>query len=415
MEVPRPHRPPGIRLINALGRTAARLGLEHPSLAEDDLLAAARKETGFGDFGGDDFREGLARLMQSLERDAALTPIGRMFARGQIVTLLANRLRVVEHRRRHPEIDAERIERPMFVLGLPRTGTTILYGLLAQDPAARSPSSWEVGFPCPPARAEAYDDDPRIAQMDAQLDQLRRLAPGFDAIHPMAARLPQECVAITAMDFRSVQFSTSYRLTSYEHWLFEQDLRPTYRFHRAFLQHLQSEYARDRWVLKTPGHLAAIDALLEVYPDAMIVQTHRNPLDVLASVSSLHCVLRAAASDAVDPLEIGREQVELWSRTLRKGMEQRVRVPDQANRFFDVHFPELLADPLDCLRRIYAHFDLELPQLAQERMVRFLADNTREKHGRHSYAPENFGIDSVRDARHFAKYCDHFQIDCDER
>jgi hypothetical protein len=365
-------------------------------LREDALLAAARKATGLADFGADGFRPGLHRLLESLERDAALSAMGRMVARGQLVGLLATRLQLAEHRGRHPELAEQRTLRPLFVLGLPRTGTTVLYGLLAQDPAHRSPLSWEVGSPCPPPRRETYDDDPRIAQMDRQLGQLRRLAPGFDAIHPMAANLPQECVAITALDFHSIQFSTTYRLPAYERWLFEQDLRPTYRFHRQFLQHLQSAFAAERWVLKSPGHLAT--------------QTHRDPLEVLASVSSLTCVLRAAASDDVDPLEIGREQIELWSRTLRRGMEQRERVTDGDARFFDVRFPELIADPLECVRRIYAHFDLALTPDALTRMARFLEENARDKHGMHRYAPETFGIDPERDARHFKEYCDRFRL-----
>jgi hypothetical protein len=411
MDAPRPHRPPTIRLLNALGRSASRLGLRFPSLSEESLLRAARRATGLTDFGPGAFRRGLHRLLESLECDAALTPIGRLFARGQIVGLLATRLRLLEHRKRNPELANERVERPLFVLGLPRTGTTILYGLLAQDPAHRSPLAWEVAFPCPPPRGQTYREDPRIEQMDRQLDQLRRLAPGFDAIHPMAARLPQECVAITALDFHSIQFSTTFRLPSYEKWLFAQDLRPAYAFHREFLQHLQSNYAKERWVLKSPGHLATIEALLDVYPDAMIVQTHRNPLDVLASVSSLHCVLRSAASDAVDPFEVGREQIELWSRTLRRGLSQRERVTDRETRFFDVRFPDLLADPLECVRRIYAHFDLELAREAQQRMLRFLEANARDKHGTHRYAPETFGIDRVRDARHFEEYTRRFQLD----
>jgi hypothetical protein len=267
-----------------------------------------------------------------------------------------------------------------------------------------------VGFPCPPPRRASFDHDPRIERMDRQLDQLRRLAPGIDAVHPMAARLPQECVAITALDFHSLQFNLSYRVPGYEAWLFEQDLRSTYRFHRSVLQHLQSGCAGERWVLKSPAHLAAIDALLAVYPDAMIVQTHRDPLEVLASVSSLHCFLRNAASDGVDPRQVGREQVEIWSRTLRRGMEQREKLPDGEARFFDLHFPDLLADPLDCIRRVYAHFGLELTEQARLRMARFQQEHGRGKHGTHRYSLEAFGIDPERDARHFEEYCDRYGV-----
>jgi hypothetical protein len=410
MEAPRPHRPLPIRAINAAGALTSRLGLRLPSLREQDLLDAARKQSGLGDFGHDGFRAGLHELLESLEREAQLSTIGRTMARGQILSTLVNRLQLVEHRKRHPEIAQQQIERPLFVLGLPRTGTTILYGLLAQDPAHRSPMSWEVACPCPPPRPETYESDSRIERMDRELEQLRKLAPGFDAIHPMAARLPQECVAITAMDFHSVQFGASYNVPSYEEWLFEQDLRPSYRWHYRFLQHLQSEYARERWVLKSPGHLPFIDVLLEIYPDAMIVQTHRDPLDVLASVSSLECVLRNAASDAVDPLELGRQQVALWSHTLERGMAQRKLATQHADQFCDVHFPDLLADPLACVRQIYQHFDLELGEEAEKRMSHFLEDNRRDKHGTHQYTLETFGIDPLRDARGFDAYCERYGV-----
>jgi hypothetical protein len=400
-----------IRLINALGRGASRLGLDLPDLRPEALMAAARKRTGLEDFGPDHFRPGLEQLLEAVERDAVLHAIGRIMARGQFVNLLAGRLKLIEHRRRHPEVAEQRIERPLFVLGLPRTGTTILHGLLAQDPAHRSPSSWEVNFPCPPPRRETYDDDPRIERTDRQFDQLRRLAPGFDAIHPIAARLPQECVAITAYDFHSIQFSTTYRIPSYEGWLFEQDLIPTYRFHREFLQHLQSRHAQERWVLKSPAHLSTIDALLAVYPDAMIVQTHRDPLEVLASASSLHCVLRSAASNAVDPFEVGREQVEIWSRTLRRSMARREDARTCGARFFDVRFPALLADPVACVGQIYSHFGLELTDEARQRMSRFLKAHARDKHGTHRYTLEAFGIDPERDAQYFDEYYNRYGVE----
>jgi hypothetical protein len=163
-------------------------------------------------------------------------------------------------------------------------------------------------------------------------------------------------------------------------------------------------------VLKSPGNLPFIGALLEVYPDAMIVQTHRDPLDVLASVSSLNCVLRGAASDDIDPHEIGRQQVDYWSRTLQTGMQQREGAVGQAAQFCDVHFPDLLADPLACVRRVYEHFGLELSREAEERMSRFLEDNKRDKHGTHRYTLETFGIDPERDGRGFDDYCERYGV-----
>jgi len=410
MDAPRPHRPPSIRLINSLGRAASRWGFPVPSLREDRLLEAAKTKAGLSDFGPDHFRAGLDQLLASLDREAGLTTLGRVLARGQLVGLLADRLRLVEHRKRHPELESIRIERPLFVLGLPRTGTTILHGLLAQDPGHRSPLAWEVGFPCPPPRQESYGDDPRIGQMDRQLDQLRRLVPGFDAIHPMAARLPEECVAILALELQSVLFTTMYDIPSYLTWLEQQDMGSAYGFHLQFLQHLQSRRPAGRWVLKTPAHLMAIDALFEVYPDALIVQTHRDPIEVMASTASLHCTLRGVASDDVDPRHTGRQQLEFWSRTLRRGMQARERRAGQTGQFFDSYYSDLLADPLACVRRMYEHFDLDLTDQAAQRMERFLAEHSQHKHGMHRYTPETFGIDPARDARHFQDYCDRYGV-----
>jgi hypothetical protein len=398
-------------LINAAGRAAAGLGFRVPSLDEGALLGAARRRAGLEDFGPDSFRPGLRQLLASLEHEAALTAIGRMIARGQILGLLTNRLRLVEHRKRHPELANEQIRRPLFVLGLPRTGTTVLYGLLAQDPAHRSPLSWEVAFPCPPPETASYQSDPRIEQTDRQLDQLRRLVPGFDAVHPMAARLPQECVAITAFEFLSMQFEASYNVPSYQKWLGRQDLRPAYRFHRGVLQHLQSRCPGERWVLKSPGHLPAIDALLDEYPDAMTVHTHRDPLEVIASVSSLECMLRGGVSDDIDPRRIGRQQVALWGEVLGSAMAARERNADRAERFFDLHFPDLLADPIDCVRRIYAHFELEFTAEAERRMQSFLEENAQDKHGGHRYTLEMFGLDPTETAHSFEAYRQRFQIE----
>jgi hypothetical protein len=397
-------------LINSLGKALSRLGLAAPSLREDRVLEAARRETGLSDFGSDHFRAGLRRLLASLDREAELTTIGRIFARGQLEGLLANRLRLVEYRKRHPELEGIRIERPLFVMGLPRTGTTILHGLLAQDPAHRTPLSWEVGSPCPPPCEETYRDDPRIGQTDRQLDQLRRLAPGLDAIHPMAARLPQECVAILALEFQSLLFTTMFDVPSYLSWLEQQDMRSAYAFHLQFLQHLQSRRPAGRWALKTPAHLMAIGALFEVYPDALIVQTHRDPVEVMASTASLHCAFRGAASDDVDLRYTGRQQLEFWARILRRGMEARERLTGQAGQFFDLHYPDLLADPLACVRRMYEHFGLDLSDEGAQRMQRFLSEHSQHKHGVHRYTPETFGIDPVRDARHFQDYCDRHGV-----
>jgi len=399
-----------MRMLNGAGRALARAGFARPRLEEERLLAAARRRARLEDFGPESFRPGLRCLVASLERDAALNQVGRLFAQRQILELLVHRLRLADHRARHPELAAQRIERPLFILGLPRTGTSLLHALLAQDPAHRVPLSWEVDDPCPPPEAAGYASDPRIARAERRFAQLRGLAPGIQAIHPVGALLPQECIVITACEFLSVRFEMCFDVASYQEWLLEQDLRPAYAFHRRFLQHLQSRRPGGRWVLKSPGHLGPIEALLAEYPDALVVQTHRDPRKVIPSVASLEVALRGAASDAVDPGAVGAQQLRFWSRLLEQGLEARERHPEHAWRFCDLHYQEIAADPIACVRRIYAHFDLELRPDALARMHAHLAAHPRDEHGAHRYSLAMFGLDGEGVAKSFARYRARFGV-----
>ena len=407
---PPPHRPLPMRLLNGAGRALARTGVALPRLEVERLLAAARRRARLEDFGPESFRPGLERLVESLERDAALNQVGRLFAQRQILELLLHRHRLAEHRARHPELAAEKIERPLFILGLPRTGTSLLHALLAQDPAHRVPLSWEVDDPCPPPDAAGYHGDPRIARSERRFAQLRGLAPGIQAIHPVGALLPQECIVITACEFQSLRFEMCFDVSGYQEWLVEQDLRAAYAFHRRFLQHLQSGRPGGRWVLKSPGHLGPIEALLAEYPDALFVQTHRDPRKVIPSVASLEYTLRGAASDAVDAAAIGAQQLRLWSGLLEQGMEARDRRPERAERFCDLHFEEIAADPIGCVRRIYARFDLELAPAALARMRFWLAAHPRDEHGVHRYSLEMFGLEPEAVSRRFERYRSRFGV-----
>jgi hypothetical protein len=295
IRVGRPHRPFGVNVINLFGRAANMLGMHPAALDEEILLERAIKKAGSSDFGGDDFREGLRRFLASAEREAKLTLLGRLMVQSYVTDNLANRLRLVDWRKRHPEIENEEITAPLFIIGLPRTGTTILHALLEQDPANRSPLFWEVQFPVPPATPDTWHDDPRIAKHQKILNQLFKLVPGFAAMHPMGATMPQECVAVFTMCFMSEQLQVQFDVPSYQAWLDEQDMHSTYEFHKRFLQHAQSGGIRGgRWVLKSPAHVHLIDTLLDVFPDARIVHTHRDPIKVCASVASLTAALRGA-------------------------------------------------------------------------------------------------------------------------
>ncbi len=400
--------------MNAAGLALARLGVRGFSLAEDRLLAIARRRTSLEDFGPKTFLPGLRRLLESLECDAQLTAFGRYFAQRQVLELLIHRLRLIDYRKQHPELARERIERPLFVLGLPRTGTTLLYALLALDPRHRSPLSWEVDDPCPPPEAARYTSDPRIARTEARFEQLRKLAPGFQAIHPIGALLPQECIVMTACEFYSVRFEMCFNVSGYQDWLVKQDMRDAYRFHRRFLQHLQSGCPADRWVLKSPGHLGPVDALLAEYPDAMIVQTHRDPLSVIPSVSSLEYTMRGVASDDVDPKEIGRQQLRFWSTLLDQGIDARNRLPEKSAQFMDVQFQEILSDPLGCLRRIYDHFELDPGPDFERRVSEYLAEHPRDEHGSHEYSLESFGLQTEDVRTVFKGYYERFGVEREE-
>ena len=398
-------QPRAVRVLNSAGGLASRVGLS-PGLDEQGLVDAARKRTGLHDLGEEGFREGLRVLLAALDGEAQLTPLGRLAARSRIVGLLETRLRLIEHVRLHPGIRDEAIDRPLFVLGLPRTGTTVLYGMLAADPAMRAPASWEVARPFPPPVAE---DPARVAAMDKDFDRFRRIAPAIDSIHPMGARLPQECLALQAPEFSSYEFVTAFPVPSYWEWLRNADLAPAYGFEKLFLQYLQSARRGRHWILKTPGHLMWLDALLEVFPDAMLVQTHRNPTQVLASVSSLMSAMRSSVSDAVDPRQIGREQLEAWAWGMARTMAVRDRLPE--GRVVDVRYEDTVHDPVGTTQRIYEHFDLELTPAVEQGVRDFLAANPRDKHGSHSYALEEFGLDREEVDATFAAYRDRFGVE----
>ena len=400
----------GIRATNAVGSALSRMGLTPVSLDERDLLDAARRSTGLDDFGDDDFREPLARLLSCLGTEAELTLLGRVAARRDLTGLLSNRLRLEEDRKHHPEIAAERIGAPIFIVGLPRTGSTLLHHLLGQDPDTRVAQAWEVMYPSPPPARATYERDPRIGRATQQLRWLDWLAPDFRSIHPVGAQLPLECIAIMSASFRATRFQTTYNVPSYEAWLNGQDMRPAYAFHRRFLQQLQWRAPGARWVLKAPSHVFSFDALLDTYPDARIVQTHRDPVTAVGSVASLSFVLHRAFSRRREPARFGHEVTARWTEGLERSLDLRRnrRIPPE--RLVDLHYHEFVKDPMEAVRRIYSQFGMPLMRAADTRMRAFLAQNPKDKHGRHEYALGTFGLDPEDLARRFKAYSEYFGV-----
>ena len=407
----RPNRSMLLRLINTIGRGFVKNGGSWMRLDEKTLLDKACAQTGLDDFGDDSFRAALKVLLRAFETEAQLSFVGRICVHGDSVRLLNNRLRLVADRRRHPAIAAEVIRRPLFITGLPRSGTTFLHALLAQDPAHRAPQVWEVMHPSPPPEKASYATDARITTTARQLKWLDLLMPDFETVHMIDARLPQECIAITSHDFRSYTWETMYAVPSYRAWHDRLDKRPVYEFHRHFLQHLQWRCPGQRWVLKAPSHLLALEALLQVYPDACIVLTHRDPLKVLASCASFTEVLRRGFSDHIDKASLAQEVRQRWEEGAGLAVKHRQAQGEMQRQLFDVHYLELLRDPMSMVRRIYAHFDLELSAAAETAMERFLLANPKNKSGVHRYSLEEFDLNPEAERHRFQFYLDFFGIE----
>ena len=359
------------------------------------LVDQATAQTGLGDLGDRDWRDGLQRLLDALEAEARLSELGVVVVETELVAYLVRRLQLVQWRQEHPDIAKRDVTPPIVVIGQARTGTTILHDLLAQDPASRVPLAWEVDLPVPAPRTATYETDPRIAEVEETQAMVDLVIPGFRSMHPVGAQLAQECVRITGSAFRSMIFPTQYRVPSYGHWLLhEAGMAPAYRWHRAYLQHLQSEHPGDRWVLKSPGHIWCIDALLAEYPDALLVQTHRDPLRMIASVSSLMALLRRLACDDPTMSECAEEFSDYILLGLDRSVDARENGTIRPNRVVDVQFGEFMSDQIGTIRTIYDRFGLELLPEAEQRMRTFLTEHPQDKHGTHTYSFADTGLDA---------------------
>lgn len=394
-----------VRLLNGCGALLEKTRIPRTPLRVVDLIEAAKRHCGLDDFGGGDFFEGLSRLLDSCHRESRLNLIGKIALRTDLTRILCSRLLMQRDRELYPAVARQEIREPLFIVGLPRSGTTLLHMLLAADPEHRAPLTWEVMTPSPPTR----DSEKRRIQRAMQsCNCLNWLAPTFRHVHAVGAELPQECVGLMTPTFMSDQFDTMYYVPSYRAWFFRQDLLPAYQYHRRFLQHLQVRQSAPRWVLKAPTHMFALPTLLSVYPDALFVQTHRAPLDAMASVASLITILRRVFSDAVDPFIVCREAIQYWSETLDRFLQERDRLTEY--RVCDVNYIEIRRDPVAAVLRIYEHFGWLLSAEAEQRMRLVLASQPQEQYGRHRYNLSGFGVREAEGAAAFTAYCDRFGL-----
>jgi len=377
----------------------------------DRLLEEACKSTGLDDLGEDAWRDGAEHLVDALTSTAALHEIGEMIATSELVDYLTTRLRIVDWTKRNPIITDGHVRPPIVILGAPRTGTTILFGALAQDPTNRVPMTWEVDQPWPPPETATYESDPRIDEVQAKLEGTEFLIPGFSAMHEMDARLGQECVRITGGDFRSMIFPTQYRVPAYQHWLLhEADMGPAYRYHRLFLQYLQSAHPAERWVIKSPAHMWAPGSMMREYPGALVVQTHRDPVRVLCSLTSLTDLLRRLSSNDVSLDAIAQEWAEDIAVGLDRAVEARRDGTIPKDQAVDVFFRDFLADPMAVVHQIYERLGIELTADAESRMRSFIAANPQEKHGGHAYKFSDTGLDAGELRDRMRLYTEYFDV-----
>jgi len=403
-----PRFPLPVRTAIGAWRIAQRAGIGRIPLTEDSLIAAARRATGLHDFIDESFRDPMRRMLRSLENEAELHPLGRMALRESLVSALVNRLRLEDLTARNPEIAAIRVEAPVFVVGLQRTGTTMLHRLLTCEPRLRSMAAWEALNPAPfPGGTDRHGVDLRVRKARAAETALRYLAPELFAIHPVEADAPEEDIHLLDVTFMSPAIDAIMPVAEYQAWFCEADQLPAYRYMHRMIQLLLWQRS-GRWLGKTPHHLEHLDELLTVYPDAKIILTHRDPARTVASFCSMMAHSRAMFSDRVDADEIGAQFGAKAVRAIARLMDVRMRVGEAS--FLDVIYQDVVSDPLKEIRRVYDFIGFDLAPETEAAMQQWRADNEQTKHGTHNYQLEDFGLSRSDIDPDFEAYRERFGV-----
>ncbi len=411
----KPKRPMLLDLADALGRVGERAGFAPRPISGRRLLEVARRRTGLHDLGEGPTEEGLGILAASLENEAGLPFVGRHVASETMLRSLTRRLQVVDIVGRTPEIRAQEIRRPLFIVAPPRTGTTLLYNLLAQDPAARPLLGWEAFDPLPPSGRRGREDR-RIARHRWNIRAFGWLAPDLQRIHPVEADGPEECIPLLMRTFVSSAWIMLARVPTYEAWVRSrphEDHLAAYHLHRDHLRLLQwQRRGGGAWLLKSPAHLLALPALLDAYPDAVVVRTHRDARKVLPSTCSLFRASRALLEGRVDARALGRDVLrtasDLYERMLRP------LPPEAAGRVVDVRYADLVADPIAMVERVQTAAGRGVTPEMRARVEAWLRSHPRHKAGIHRYRLEDFGVTAGEVDALAAGYHQRFDIPREE-
>jgi hypothetical protein len=377
----------------------------------DSLIADACAVDGLQDFGDDTFREPLHRLLTSLEEEARLNAVGEQVLRQRVVDILANRLRVQAWVTRHPEILDEQIREPLVIVGLPRTGTTMLHRTIAADPRMYAPLWYETRYPCPPLDWDPSTEDPRKIAGEAEVAAMLEANPDLLSVHPMDATGPDEDIMLLEQSFYSYNIQSFAHLPSFDAWVEAQDHRQGYAYLKLLLQFLQWQKRQtgqegERWVLKAPHHLHFLDLVFEMFPDARVVQSHRDPLETIPSLASMIFELWRIYSDDANPETVGRQ----WARKFAEGMQRSMAVRDKLGeaRFLDLWFADTVSDPLREIARVYDFIGMDLTPEAEQEMRQWQEFNRRELRPGHNYSLDTFGFSEAGLAKQFAGYRERF-------
>lgn len=373
------------------------------------LLAEAETATGLHDWGSDQsFRVGFGVFIDAVEAMQP-EPAFREQVRTRAKYILETRLRLADDARRHPEIEAQRIDKPLAIIGLPRTGTTITYDLLTLDPASRAPREFELYMPWPATEIATFETDPRIAVVQAMYDNYLAHAPQLAEIQRLDCTLPGECNHGMTFHFAGSNFPAEYGVPNFAQWVIDEVPEGLYRTHKRLLQQFQWKGPQGRWVIKSPHHLFDLEGLIEAYPDAGLVWTHRDPVSTFSSLASMIAALQAAAGQGKDLHAVGRSVLEMWSAAMARATRVRRENPAIEARIIDIAHRDVVIDPVAAVQRIYDRFDLPFSGEMKQRIDTFLTENpSASRLGKHRHSPEQFGIDPAEVRERLAEYYDRF-------
>ena len=383
--------------------------IPHVSLKEVDLLREAENRAGSSEWGTYDFREALRVLLTAVEKEARLSKMGRFATWRNITRALTNRLLMEQAKKKPGYPYEERCRRPVFITGLPRTGTTMLHNLMILDPQAHFMRLCDGMYPVPPPDPATWNEDEKIAEVKKYTTNLFTLRPDLKSVHNMHPTGPEECLWLFEHQFLDPIFSIRMHTPSYFNWLFSYNHDASYAEYHEMLDLLARNFPSSRWTLKAPRHMYFLDSLLKEFPDACIIWAHRDPVKAVTSMASLSCLYRQPFSDNIDQKETGRFQYESMSKGIQRALSLRDHHADQT-RFYDLQYWNLVNDPLQEIKKIHEYFTLPLSDKMEKAVLQWIKNNPQDKHGRHIYSPEDFGLSNKQIRKEFKNYTDRFSI-----